>query len=324
MLFAIPLLFGLFISTLALWFFGFGTHASAMAGQRLARLTAGQEGGAGGGGGLGLGLGSTLRRRTNVSLGGVSFVNAGVAQKWTVDLERAGLSLNAKEYLILRIAVSLAIAAVGATMLPMPIIGFAISPLGFLGVGFWLKRRITKRRQTMEGQLAELLQMLASGLRAGFGLVQAMEQAADQMPAPISVEMRRAMRDMAMGASVEQALGALDDRVGSKDFDIVITAILIQRAVGGNLAEILDNVAHTMRERERIRGEIRTLTSQQRLTGYVIGGIPIGLLVIFNLISPEFAQLLFTDSWGHMMLAVAGIMECIGFFIINRIVNIEV
>jgi tight adherence protein B len=79
-----------------------------------------------------------------------------------------------------------------------------------------------------------------------------------------------------------------------------------------------------MRERERIRGEIRTLTSQQRLTGYVIGGIPIGLLVIFNIISPEFARLLFTDSWGHMMLATAGVMEAIGFFIINRIVNIEV
>ncbi len=321
MLFAIPLLFGLFTATLALWFFGFGTQASVMAGQRLARLTAGQEGSGGGGG---LGLGSTLRRRTNVSLGGISFVNANAAQKWTVDLERAGLTLNAKEYLIIRIAVCLAIAAVGAMLLPMPIIGFAISPIGFVAVGYWLKRRITKRRQKMESQLAEMLQMLASGLRAGFGLVQAMEQAAEQMPAPISIELRRSMRDMAMGASVEQALGALDDRVGSKDFDIVITAILIQRAVGGNLAEILDNVAHTMRAGERIRGEIRTLTSQQRLTGYVIGGIPIGLLVIFNIISPEFARLLFTDSWGHMMLATAGVMEAIGFFIINRIVNIEV
>jgi tight adherence protein B len=323
MLFAIPLLFGLFAATLALWFFGFGTQASVMAGQRLARLAGGPEGDSGGGGPVG-GLRSTLRRRTNVSLGGINFVNANVTQKWTMDLERAGLALNAKEYLIVRLAVSLGVLAVGFLFIPMPIIAVAISPIGFLGVGFWLKRRIAKRRQKMESQLAELLQMLASGLRAGFGLVQAMEQGAEQMPAPISVELRRTMRDMAMGASVEQALGALDDRVGSKDFDIVITAILIQRAVGGNLAEILDNVAHTMRERERIRGEIRTLTSQQRLTGYVIGGIPIGLLIIFSIVSPEFTGLLFTDPLGRMMLLAAGVLEAIGFFIISRIVNIEV
>jgi tight adherence protein B len=123
---------------------------------------------------------------------------------------------------------------------------------------------------------------------------------------------------------VEQALTALNERVGSPDFDIVITAILIQRSVGGNLAEILDNVAHTMRERERIRGEIRTLTSQQRLTGFVIGGIPIGLGVIFMIISPDFTGRLFTEPMGRVMLAGAVVLESIGFFIISKIVNIEI
>src|SRR5690606_30033782 len=172
-----------------------------------------------------------------------------------------------------------------------------------------------------EAQLVELLQMLASGLRAGFGLLQALEASADQLPAPISVEIRRTLRDTAMGASVEQALSSLNERVGSSDFDIVITAILIQRSVGGNLAEILDNVAHTMRERERIRGEIRTLTSQQRMTGFVIGGIPIGLLIIFSMISPEFTSLLFTDPLGRMMLMAAAVSEVIGFAVIQKIVN---
>ncbi|MES4792073.1 MAG: hypothetical protein C4321_02980 [Chloroflexota bacterium] len=138
------------------------------------------------------------------------------------------------------------------------------------------------------------------------------------------MEIRRTLRDVAMGASVEQALGALNERVGSPDFDIVITAILIQRSVGGNLAEILDNVAHTMRERERIKGEIRTLTSQQRMTGYVIGGIPIGLLIIFYMISPDFTGLLFTDPLGRLMLMGAFVSEVIGYLIIQRIVNIEV
>jgi tight adherence protein B len=127
-----------------------------------------------------------------------------------------------------------------------------------------------------------------------------------------------------MGASVEQALSNLNERIGSPDFDIVITAVLIQRSVGGNLAEILDNVAHTMRERERIKGEIRTLTSQQRMTGYVIGGIPVGLGLAFMAISPDFMMLLFKDPLGHMMLAAAGVLETLGFFIIRKIVDIEV
>ena len=104
----------------------------------------------------------------------------------------------------------------------------------------------------------------------------------------------------------------------------MITAILIQRSVGGNLAEILENVAHTMRERERIRGEIRTLTSQQRLTGYVIGGIPVGLFLVFMIMSPEFTGLLITNPLGRMMLLGAIVLEAMGFLVIQKIVNIEV
>jgi tight adherence protein B len=151
-----------------------------------------------------------------------------------------------------------------------------------------------------------------------------MEGSAEQLPEPLSLEVRRTLRDISIGSSVEDALEGLNKRVGSSDFDIVITAILIQRAVGGNLAEILDNVAHTMRERERIRGEIRTLTSQQRMTGFVIGGIPIGLGLIFALIAPDFVGLLFTDPLGRMMLGAAIVMETLGFLVIRKIVNIEV
>lgn len=322
MLIAAPLVAGLFIFTLALWYFGFGASATVATSERLARLS-------GNGSEQSLPLGSRLRRRTAVNLGGINFVNANMAQNWAMELERAGLTINTKEYLVLRIVVSAVFAlvaalAVSALFAPMPIIALGAAPIGFLAVGFWVKHRISSRTHKMEAQLVELLQMIASGLRAGFGLVQAMEQASEQLPAPISLELRRSMRDMAMGASVEQALTALNERVGSADFDIVVTAILIQRSVGGNLAEILDNVAHTMRERERIRGEIRTLTSQQRLTGYVIGGIPIGLLIIFSIISPEFVGLLFTEPLGRMMLIGAAVMEVLGFFVISRIVNIEV
>jgi tight adherence protein B len=308
---------GAFATTGILWFAGAG-GGSAVAAARLNKLreveahlpTADAKSG--------------LRRRGSVNFAGITVLSGNLAANWTRDLERAGLTLNAKEYLGLRIAVSAVLAVVGMAVSPIPILAVLGLPLGFFATAFWVKRRKISRLHKMEAQMVELLQMLSSGLRAGFGLLQALEAAGEQTQAPLQTEIRRTLRDTAMGASVEQALSSLNERVGSADFDIVITAILIQRSVGGNLAEILDNVAHTMRERERIRGEIRTLTSQQRLTGYVIGAIPIGLLVVFMMISPEFTSLLFTDPLGRMMLMAAAVSEVLGFAVIQKIVNIEI
>lgn len=307
---------GAFATTGVLWFAGTGA-SNVQAAARLNRLKEVEAT-------LPADSKVSLRRRGAVSLAGITVLSGNLASNWAKDLERAGLTINAKEYLFIRIAVGLVLSVVGMMFSPIPILAVVGLPLGFLATGFWLKRKKASRLHKMESQLVELLQMLSSGLRAGFGLLQALEAAGEQTPAPLQVEIRRTLRDTAMGASVEQALNSLNERVGSPDFDIVITAILIQRSVGGNLAEILDNVAHTMRERERIRGEIRTLTSQQRMTGYVIGGIPIGLLLIFMAISPEFTSLLFTDKLGRMMLMGAAVSETLGFLVIQKIVNIEI
>ena len=307
---------GAFATTGVLWFAGIGGGSGAAA-ARLGRLREAEAQ-------LGTETKISLRRRGAVNFAGITVLSGNLAANWALDLERAGLTLNAKEYLVLRIGIGIALSALFLILAPLPIIAFVGLPLGFFATGFWLKRRKASRLRKMEGQLVEMLQMLSSGLRAGFGLLQAMEAAAEQTPAPLSIELRRMLRDTAMGASVEQALASLNERIGSPDFDIVITAIMIQRSVGGNLAEILDNVAHTMRERERIKGEIRTLTSQQRMTGFVIGGIPIGLLLIFMVISPDFTGALFTEPLGRMMLAGAAVSEAIGFAIIQKIVNIEV
>ncbi len=307
---------GAFAFTITLWATGIGSAAQVQASERLSRMRQPQS--------IESSVpGISLRRRGGIRMAGISFVSSDLVLQWTRQLERAGLTLNVREYLILRVAVGLLLGAVTTIVVPYPILGFVPAVLGYMAVGMWLKMRIKSRRHKLEHQMVEMLQMLASGLRAGFGLLQALESTADQLPEPLSTELRRTLRDTAMGASVEQALTALNERVGSPDFDIVITAILIQRSVGGNLAEILDNVAHTMRERERIRGEIRTLTSQQRLTGFVIGGIPIALGVIFMIISPDFTGRLFTEPLGRVMLAGAVVLESIGFFIISKIVNIE-
>jgi len=309
---------GAFAFSVTLWATGFGTisretaaRLNTLRGERTSGLA--EETAA-----------LSLRRRAGVSLAGFSLVSVNLATKWSAQLEQAGLTLTAKEFLILRLGIGAAISLILLILLPLPVLAVIGLPVGYLLVGMWVQRRISSRRKKLEAQLVELLQMLASGLRAGFGLIQAMEGSAEQLPEPLSMEIRRTLRDISIGSSVEDALDALNARVGSSDFDIVITAILIQRSVGGNLAEILDNVAHTMRERERIRGEIQTLTAQQRMTGFVIGGIPLGLGAVFSVISPDFVGLLFSEPLGRMMLGAAAVMETVGFLVIRKIVNIEV
>lgn len=305
-------------ATFVLWLTAYGTVGQAAA-ERLSRLRTPEE--------SSNPLASLLalrKRARGINLAGVSIVNANLVAKWTKDLERAGLTLNVREYFILRVVVSVLLAAIAFVFAPVQAMALLGLPAGWWLVGFWLKRRVVARQRKLESQLVELLQMLASGLRAGFGLMQAVEAAADQLTPPISLELRRFIRDTAMGASVEAALANLNERVGSSDWDIVITAILIQRTVGGNLAEILDNVANTMRERERIKNEIRTLTSQQRMTGYVIGGIPIGLMIIFSMMNWEFMSLMFTEPLGRAMLAAGAVLWVIGFAVIRKIVDIEV
>lgn len=314
------LMVGAFASSMALYVTGFGSPQRET-GARLNRLKTGTAAEAGAGTAF---RKLNLRRRASVSIAGISIVSSNLAAEWQTQLERAGLTLTVKEFFILRLVAALV--AGGATLLlvPFPLVAFITGPVAFFAVGIWVKRRISSRRRQLESQLVELLDMLSSGLRAGFGLLQAMEASAEQLPAPISIELRRTLRDTAMGASIEDALEAMNRRIDSTDVDIAVTAILIQRTVGGNLSEILGNLAHTMRERERIRGEIRTLTSQQRLTGYVIGGIPVGLAIYFTFMSPEYIGLLFSDPLGRMMLGAAIFFEVVGFLVIQKIVNIEV
>ena len=189
---------------------------------------------------------------------------------------------------------------------------------------FVLRRAVAKRKRTLEKQLVETLVMVSNSLKAGFGLMQAIDHAARQLDDPIAKELKQTIRDTQVGASVEDAISGLGMRVGSYDLEIVVTAILVQRNVGGNLSEILDGVAHTMRERERIRGEIATLTAQQRLTGFIIAGLPPALAGIFFVLNPSYMAVLYEEFIGRTMVVGAIILEIIGAYIIKRIIAIEV
>jgi tight adherence protein B len=196
--------------------------------------------------------------------------------------------------------------------------------VGFQLPQVWISQRRATRNRKLEGQLPEALTMIANSLRAGFGLLQAMNLSSEQLEHPVSTELAQTVQETNIGSSIEEAFRGFSERNESRDLDLVVTAVLVQRTAGGNLAEILQTVTETMRERVRIRGEINTLTAQQRLTGIVIALMPVAVGGMFLVISPDYIKPLFTVPMGRMMLGVSAFLEVIGVTVIRRILAIEV
>jgi tight adherence protein B len=202
--------------------------------------------------------------------------------------------------------------------------GVGAGVAGFMAPRIWMSRRRKARDEKLAAQLPDALTMIANSLKAGFGLLQSLSTAAEQTEHPLSTELAQTVHETNVGSSVEEAFLSLSERGANYDLDLVVTAILVQRSAGGNLSEILETVTDTMRERVRIKGEINTLTAQQRLTGFVISLMPVGVGGMFMLVSPDYMTALFTETLGRMMLGAAVVMQTIGVLIIGRILDIEV
>jgi len=244
-----------------------------------------------------------------------------------LQLERAGVPLRVGEFYMIRL-----IAAAALFLAPL-IFGFSLFNLfialvlgvvGYMAPLKWLAGKRSKRIERINAQLVDMLGMVSNSIKSGYGLMQSMDFAAGQLPAPLGLELRRMLRDATLGMTSEAALGAMGERINSKDLDLVLIAINIQRAVGGNLAEILDKVAYTMRERERIRGDIATLTSQQKLTGIVVGGLPVFMFAVFSVMSPDYMSVFYHENIGRVILLVAAGLEVLGYFAMKRIMAIEI
>jgi tight adherence protein B len=242
-------------------------------------------------------------------------------------LERADMRLTVSEFVAVRAFVALIFACIVYFLVGSGI-GIALVLIGgFIGwllPSMYVTFAINRRVSNLNKQLPDALALLSNSIKAGFGLMQALDMASKETAHPLGTELKRTMADIHIGSGTEEALLNLAKRSGSDDLDIVITAMLIQQTTGGNLAEILDNVAHTMRERIRIRGEIKTLTSQQLLTGFVIGGLPFAMVVLFWLMNPDYMRPLFTTTIGYVMLAGAAVLEFFGVMLIRKILDIEV
>ncbi len=297
----------------------------------------GGGGGAGGGGAGAAGGGSRGRRqaarargtlldllRPTLAFLGKAFERGAYAAKIERELARADIPLRGSEFVVLNLILVLAGLVLGVIVTRSVVLALALGMAGGFLPNFYIKWKQGRRLGKLNTQIADALAIMANSLRAGYSFLQAMDMVSREMSPPISDEFSAAMKEMSLGAPTEAALTSLADRVGSEDLELVVTAVLIQRQVGGNLAEVLDNIAHTIRERVRIRGEIRTLTAQGRLSGIIIGILPVALGFLLYAINPGYITLLFTHPIGRLMIAMAVIGETIGALVIRRIVTIEV
>jgi tight adherence protein B len=249
------------------------------------------------------------------------------SEQVALNLERAGVPLRVGEYYIIRYVAALFFFTVPLFFTKGVlafILGAGMAVLGYSLPAMWVSSKRSTLVKRMDAQMVEMLGMVANSLKSGYGLMQSFEFASNQMDPPLATELRRMLRDANLGMSNEDALQGMGERIGSPDMDMVLTAINIQSAVGGNLSEILEGVAFTMRERERMRGEIITLTSQQRMTGIVIGGLPIAMGLLFMVINPDYMGLLFTKTAGQAMLVAAVGLEFLGVMSMKKILAIEV
>lgn len=250
-------------------------------------------------------------------------------------IAKSDVKLRVSEYIILIIISAFGVMALGLFFFDgsilMAVVGFLVGlRLPRMYINYAAKRRM----RAFDGQLGDTLNLWVNALRSGYSVLQAMESIATELPPPVSKEFERVVQEVRLGLGLEQALANMYRRVPSEDLDLVITAVNIQREVGGNLAEVLDTISHTIRERVRIKGEIRTLTAQGRISGWIISLLPVALGLVLSAINPGYVSELWVQEgpWifepvfpcGWLVLGVGVILIGIGAAAIRKIVDIEV
>jgi tight adherence protein B len=251
-----------------------------------------------------------------------------IGERIARELARADLKFKPGEwmalYVIAIVGGGFVTYLLGGRVVVSAVIGMVI---GGVIPGLYLKNQKSKRLVRFNNQLPDMLNLMVNGLRAGFSTLQAMEAVSKEMPSPICDEIRRVVQEMQLGITMEKALANLLRRIPSQDLDFLITAMNVQREVGGNLAEIMDVISYTIRERVRIKGDIRSLTAQMMISGRVLALMPIALLCILWFLNRSYIMEFFNaDSilCGGIALGTAGLLILVGYFVMTRIANIEV
>lgn len=258
---------------------------------------------------------------------GLSYRAGGRKKRWgsrlAFQLKLADIPMTAVEYSLIIILLAILGFILGTWRLNI-FLGIAIAVVfGVIPITI-MKSRQRRRLRIFTNQIPDMLTLLVGALRAGFGLGQAIEVLIERLGPPTSTEMENVMRAVNLGQPIRYALQDAADRIGSDDFNLVVVAINVQYETGGNLAESLETITTTVRHRLHIFNEIRVLTAQQRLTGYILALLPIALALVMFFINPEYISQLFEPGWIRLLPITAIVMQVIGFVFIRRIVDIKV
>lgn len=248
----------------------------------------------------------------------------GFSKKLDYKLKQAGVPIFGGEFIVVAIIAGL----LGMLLFYVITLNTIIAPIAGLMIPLimWLAvvMRVNRRQKAFTEQLGDCLTTVANALRAGYSFQQAMDVVAKEMEPPISSEFERMSTDIAMGVTLEDAMEQMNKRVGSADFDLVVTAVLIQREIGGNLAQILDTISETIQERIRMKREIKALTAQGRFSAIVLLMLPFAMAIFCWIFNGEQMKVFVTEDAGRIALIIAIFLEILGYVIIQRIVDIEI
>jgi len=249
---------------------------------------------------------------------------SGFSGRLEAMLEQAELPMKAGEFAALIVLCAIAGGILGALLLGNIIFVLLIAAGASLIPYVWLVRARKKRQKKMAEQLPDVLSILASSLRAGHSFLQALDQVAGEIKEPSAGEFHRVVSEIRLGRSIDDAMVEMADRVGSEDMRWAVMAVNIQRQVGGNLAEVLDIVANTVRERAYVQRQVRVLSAEGRLSIAILSALPFGIFIYLALMNPEYVSTLFTTMFGRILLLVGGVLMGAGIFVMTRIVRIDV
>lgn len=246
-----------------------------------------------------------------------------VSQGLKNQIQLSGIKLRPEEFTLLWIFISIAPAIISFIISPSFLRSGLLILGGTVSMPLILNVKVSKRRALFERQLGDALLVISNGLRAGFSFAQALDKVVRDLSDPIGTEFKAVGREIQLGGSVEAALTKVAERMASEDMKLLTTAVVVQQQVGGNLADVIDTIAKTIRERLSMKRSVRALTAQGRISGRIIGLLPVVMLAIISAINPGYMEPFFTTQLGHIMIIISLVMEVLGFFVIHKIVDVK-
>lgn len=246
---------------------------------------------------------------------------------WAEDLElamlRAGLPLKPGEYVAVHIASAAVFFAIATLISGTFLVGILFVPLSYLAIRFYVRHRQRGRIKAFEAQLPDAIELMSTCLKSGFGLLQGLETVARELPQPTSQEFSNVVRNISVGMQLDDAFASMCRRVPSHDVYLVATAILVHKTVGGNLSEVLAGIAHTIRARLLLRDEVHALTTDPRVSGYIISSLPFFVFLAISLMNPTYISTLLGTGLGRLMLLAAVGMLAAGMLLLRRFTDLD-